>query len=309
MDLGFDNRPWIVPLIKPPGITSFDCVRKLKPLFFNELGRGKGRRKLKIGHFGTLDPFASGLLLIGSGKALKLMSILQNDLSKTYVAKGIIGPGTDTGDSEGETVKTCEVSQEVDLELIKDSSKGLLGKYQQRPPYFSAVKHEGKPLYEYAREGVFIEKPPVERTIYELGVESFDSEKKIATFRTKVSSGTYIRGLWSDILETNGLCGHLVQLCRTDWGQFNISDAVELETVSEQGVKPFLIDPTKILELETISLEGVHISYFSEGRDIITASGQKEGNYWVKDGKELLGLGKVFAKNDQNWLRVKVNFN
>ncbi|CAN0246040.1 unnamed protein product, partial [Chrysoparadoxa australica] len=161
-DLPFDNSPWILPLNKPAGMTSYDCIREVKNPLLDFLGRGKGRRKLKIGHFGTLDPFATGVLLVGTGKALKLMAYFQKLLTKTYLAKGTFLFSTDTGDIEGQKLKDSQMVEAPLFSNFQKNAESFIGPYLQKPPYFSAVKHEVRPLYEGVREREFIDKEPIE---------------------------------------------------------------------------------------------------------------------------------------------------
>lgn len=237
-NLSFDNSAHIYALYKPVGMTSFDLIRAIRGKLLSVLGKGKGRRKLKIGHFGTLDPFADGLMLVGTGKAMKLMNTIQNELPKTYLALGKIGEKTFTGDCDGEIFETLE-SDDYDgvYETIRKQVSELseTKEYWQRPPYYSAVKHEGKPLYEYAREGVFIEKPPVCREIYQLELVDCPHEQgsQFVSFRSQVSNGTYIRTLWQDLLKEHQGCGHLTALTRESIGPISVSSSVNIEEFKE----------------------------------------------------------------------------
>lgn len=294
-DLPFDNSPWILPLNKPAGMTSYDCIREVKNPLLDYLGRGKGRRKLKIGHFGTLDPFATGVLLVGTGKALKLMAYFQKLLSKTYLAKGTYLFSTDTGDIEGQKLKDSQFQERPTFSHLKTKAEGFVGPYFQKPPYFSAVKHEGRPLYEWAREGVFIDKDPVEREVYFLDLKKTNIEDEIE-FKTEVSSGTYIRGLWVDLCQACGLEGHLTSLSREAWGSCLKGDCYTLEEAKEEIAK-FLLRPDEIWKLPKVFLNSDAAHGFVQGQFLRPSSWDlswegKDAYQWVYgENKELLGLG------------------
>lgn len=289
--LPFDNSPWILPLLKPVGVTSYDCIREIKNPILDHLGRGKGRRKLKIGHFGTLDPFAEGVLLVGTGKALKLMEQFQKLLTKTYKGVGDFSYSTDTGDKEGKKLKESKKEFTFVLEELNNNTSNFLGKYHQRPPYFSAVKHEGRPLYEWAREGVFIDKDPVEREIFHFQITHLDLENGVS-FEAEVSSGTYIRGLWVDFCQDLGFEGHLKELKRTAWGECHERDCFTLQDAKE-NIQSFLLRPHKIWPLKEISLSEELAHGFVQGQFLDGDFTEELDDYqWVfgPDGV-LLGLG------------------
>lgn len=264
--LPFDNRPYIIPLYKPAGISSFDVIRKVRSTLIRHLGKGKGRRKLKIGHFGTLDPFAEGLLLVGTGKAMKLMALIQEELPKQYQAVGNIGLKTFTGDCDGERMNEIELSQQELTSLYQSlyaQAESLKGQYLQAPPYFSAVKHEGKPLYEYAREGIFIDKPPVSRHIYDL--EILGTDECEVTFRAKVSNGTYIRTLWQDMLPSIDGCGHLTKLVRDQVGSLNLTHSISPdEFIANEEL--FSFAPDQVVSLPRIELSAQDAIDLLQGR-------------------------------------------
>lgn len=314
----FDNSPFIVPLFKDQGKSSFDCIRDLKRDLFTILGKGKGRRKLKIGHFGTLDPFADGALLVGTGKALKLMQFFQQEMSKSYVGVGNFSHGTDTGDREGKILKTSPDIKRPNLDELNELQGRFLGPYWQKPPYFSAVKHEGRPLYEWAREGVFIEKEPVKREIYELRFMEAESER--VKFFCKVSSGTYVRGLWTDIAQTFGLEGHLQELKRTAWGDIGESDLYHHEAGDVESLKEAMKRPHELWELPKVYLKAKEALCFCQGQYLSLKEAKEglekvessflasSGRGWVFDSEEnLLGLGEVIKEGTQSFLKVSVS--
>ena len=196
---------------KPKGVTSHDVVDTLR--------RALGTRK--IGHAGTLDPMATGLLLVGVGRATRLLRFL-GDLPKTYEGTGRLGEETDTLDAEGEVVRSAEVrSTEPDLER---AMAALVGESMQRPPAYSAVKVGGRKLHEAARKGQAIEAEPRRIRVDAFDLLAFDGRD--FDFRVMCSGGTYVRVLVADVGTALGCGAHLVRLVRTRIGRFDLSDAV-----------------------------------------------------------------------------------
>ncbi len=203
---------------KPKGITSHDVV---------SITRRKFGMK-KIGHAGTLDPFATGVLIVGVNKATKLLEFFQNE-KKTYYVKAELGIITDTFDIEGEIQEKNEVTQQH-INNLKDTCFSFVGEYFQVPPAYSAKKYKGKKLYEYAREGKIINLPPKNVKIYQ--IQNFSQEGREFSFNVEVSSGTYIRSLVMDIGYALG-CGAVTkELCRIKSGKFELKDSILLEEVS-----------------------------------------------------------------------------
>jgi len=223
---------------KPRGLTSFDCVRKIK--------KSIGDKKLKIGHAGTLDPFADGLLIIGIGR--QATRIFGMDLDKKYHTKAKLGVLTDTLDKSGVTIKTVE--KHVTQEELRNAIKELGKSYMQAPPIYSAVKYQGEPLYKLAREGKYSmdelltivqnKKKPVQ--LYD--VQLIEYEFSLFTIDAHVSHGTYIRSLVNDIAQSS-LCKSYAttfELRRTAIGPFNLENAVELDELkTADEVKKYLI--------------------------------------------------------------------
>lgn len=201
---------------KPQGITSHDVVAAVR--------RGTGIKK--VGHAGTLDPIATGVLIICVGNATRLSQYVM-DHDKVYHATLRLGIDTDTYDVEGTIVQTSEntISQnEVEAILPK-----FRGDVQQIPPMYSAIKKDGKKLYELAREGKTIEREPRPVTIHELDIMRWDFPE--VDLHVKCTAGTYIRSLAHDIGQETGLGGHLTALRRVSSGDFHVEDAVELDTL------------------------------------------------------------------------------
>jgi tRNA pseudouridine55 synthase len=207
---------------KPGGITSHDVVANIR--------RITGIRK--IGHTGTLDPMATGLVLVCLGKATRIAEYLVGQ-DKTYIADIVLGVSTDTQDSTGETLSTGDASG-VDEQAFKDACGAFVGAVKQVPPMVSALKRDGKPLYWYARKGQVLEREAREVTIKAIDVLSFvPGERAEARISVTCSSGTYIRTLCSDIGDRLGCGGMMSSLRRTRIGQFSVDSALELDCLRE----------------------------------------------------------------------------
>lgn len=185
----------------------------------------------KAGHTGTLDPFATGLLICCFGRATKIAGHLL-EADKTYTATLLFGVETDSGDLTGEVVSQADASFEgVSQEALEAVLPNFRGVISQVPPMTSALKHKGRPLYAYAREGITIDRPPREVTIHELDVLS--CEGRTASVKVSCSKGTYVRTLAQDIGRALGVGAHLVALRRDSVGTFDIKDAFTLEQIAE----------------------------------------------------------------------------
>jgi len=195
---------------KPPGVTSHDVVDAER--------RARGIRR--IGHAGTLDPMATGLLLLGVGRATRLLRYL-GDLSKTYEGIARLGEETDTLDAQGEVVRTAAVS--VSLAEVQGVCAALVGTSMQTPPAYSAVKVGGRKLYEAAREGERIQARARSVRVDAFDVSAFDGRE--VEFRVTCSGGTYVRVLVVDAGRALGCGAHLVALRRTEIGPFRVQDA------------------------------------------------------------------------------------
>jgi len=208
----------IILVNKPKDLTSHDIVKKIRNLL----------NEKKAGHFGTLDPMATGLILIGIGKATKLFSFYSK-LTKIYKGQIKLGYSTDTYDSYGKSTTEKNTSYPSD-EIITGIIKKFEGNILQSPPPFSAKKYKGKPLYKHARKNKKIKLPPIKIKVYYLNILSY--HPPFIDFETKCSSGTYIRSLAHEIGEMAGCGGHLSALQRTDINDLNIKDSFTLEEIS-----------------------------------------------------------------------------
>ena len=212
-----DNE--ILLIDKPDQMSSFGVVARVRRVLSERAGK-----KVKVGHTGTLDPFATGLLILLTGKGTKRSNEFLK-LDKWYEATIRLGAKSTTGDPEGE-ISVFDVS-EPDFEEVKKVVQSFQGKIKQRVPNFSAVKINGQRAYKLAREGKEVEMPVREVEIFQ--IEILDYKWPELRIRCHVSSGTYIRTLGEDIGEKLGVSGYLTTLRRTEVGKYKVSDAVKLD--------------------------------------------------------------------------------
>lgn len=215
---------------KPLKWSSFQAVNKLKYLLINKVGLPK---KFKIGHAGTLDPLATGLLLICTGKFTKRISELQGQ-AKEYTGTFYIGATTPSYDLETEIDKTFPTDH-IDEALIHETVKQFLGEIDQKPPIFSAIKKDGVRLYEHARAGESIEIESRKTTIHEFEITRIALPK--IDFRVVCSKGTYIRSLAYDFGKAMNSGSHLTVLRRTKIGDYDVKNAIDITLFEEELLK------------------------------------------------------------------------
>lgn len=212
---------------KPKGITSFDVIRKLKPIL----------KEKRIGHVGTLDPFASGVLIIALGRYTKLF-FLFDDLYKEYIAEGVFGESRDTDDVEGkvlEKTKNQNILSFNELEaLIKNN---FLGSILQKPPIYSAKKIDGKRAYDLSRENKEFQLKSV--NVFINNIELLEYNYPYFRIKTSVSKGTYIRAIVRDIGEITNNLAYTKDLIRTSIGDYNIDNAINLENINANNIISF----------------------------------------------------------------------
>ncbi len=243
-DHSFSMTDGILVVRKPDGISSAAVVARLK----------RHLKVKKIGHTGTLDPFATGVLLIAVQKATRISRFFL-DGSKGYLAQVTLGVETDTYDCTGKIVSTAAPEQLANItrEKIDRAVAGFSGPQEQVAPAFSALKHQGQPLYKLARQGKMVQKPPRQIDIYSIRAEHVRiSETGLPVFDMRVhcSGGTYIRSLAYDIGKVLGCGAHLSGLCRTRSGQFHIEDAVDLadlEAMDRSQINTLIIPMSECL--------------------------------------------------------------
>ena len=248
-------------IYKPVGMTSHDVVSVLRRV-----------TKIKqIGHTGTLDPFAEGVLPICIGKATRLIEYLQDD--KEYLATVQFGAATNTFDLDGEKVFTSD--KKVSRDDIKEGLKSFEGEILQLPPIFSAINVKGKKLYEYARKGEEVEIQPRKVVIENIELKNFDEELQQAQILLKCSKGTYIRSIANDLGKNLGCGGYLIKLIRTQAGKFRVENSVQLDGID---VESNLINPLDILNLPKIAVDNDDLARIKNGMPIYKTC-DKIGNF------------------------------
>jgi tRNA pseudouridine55 synthase len=205
----------IININKPVDWSSFDVVKKIKNI----------TKHKKVGHGGTLDPFASGVLIIGTGKDTKSLSSITNS-DKTYEAEIELGKVTNTLDTEGEVVREMPIPI-MESKNIESTLHSFMGKQKQNPPMFSAKKHNGIRLYKLARMGKEVDREDIDIFISDIGLIDFN--RNSIKFSVECSKGTYVRVLGKDIAERLGTVGYLTDLTRTKVGDHLIEDSLSIE--------------------------------------------------------------------------------
>ncbi|OQA33263.1 MAG: tRNA pseudouridine synthase B [Betaproteobacteria bacterium ADurb.Bin341] len=271
----------VLLLDKPLGMTSNDALQKARRLF----------SAAKAGHTGTLDPLATGLLPLCFGEATKFSADLL-DADKTYVARLKFGVATDSGDAEGQVIATGSV--QFDETQLRTLLPRFTGDIEQVPPMYSALKRDGRPLYELARQGIEVERLPRAVTIHALELLEFSGDE--ALLRVACSKGTYIRTLAIDLGEALGCGAHLIGLRRTEVGRLRLEQAVTLEKLagleeSERGA--YLLAPDALLQdLPRVDLDDAAQERFLHGNPVLPPAGLS-GRCRVYSSTHLLGLGEV----------------
>ena len=272
-------------LDKPLGFSSNQALKKIQWLF----------NAKKAGHTGTLDPMATGLLPICLGEATKFSHRLL-DAHKSYIATIQLGITTSTGDQEGEVISEKEVV--LNEAQLKDTLKKFMGDMTQIPPMYSALKFEGKPLYEYAREGIEIERKSRQIKIFD--IKLINIEKSIITIEVLCSKGTYIRTLAEDIGQTMGCGAHLKGLERTQTGNFQLSEALSIEALEAMPMasREKALMPIDVLleELSSIKLNMAELDAIKKGQSIdFISKNDKEVRLYSPSG-QFVGVGQSDLK-------------
>ena len=274
---------------KPKGYTSYDVVSIVK----------KKLSISKVGHTGTLDPNATGVLPILVGKATKISKYLIEH-NKTYVAELRLGEKSATGDIEGAIVERKSIPN-LKENKIKETLETFLGKQMQKPPIYSSIKIKGKKAYEYARKGQTVEIEPRKIEIMEISLIKF--ENNIITFSTSCSKGTYIRVLCEDIAEKLGTVGLMQNLIRTRVDKFDIKDSFTLENVEKAniiGIEEIFINNKKI-ELDRrkteLFLNGVKLNF-----------NEDDGLYRIYNNNIFIGLGIIKSNSLKRDVIIIDNF-
>lgn len=279
----------IIIINKHKGCTSHDIVYKVKKMF-NE----------KVGHTGTLDPMATGVLPLLIGKGTQCSKYLINH-DKIYNVTLQLGEKTDTADSEGKVIETKETKEKtLKRENIEKILEKFKGKQEQIPPIYSAIKVKGKKLYEYARKGQEVEIKPRKIEIYNIELLNIKEKHKQIEFQVNCSKGTYIRSLCEDIAQRLGTVGYMLELKRIQVGNFNIKEAITIEQLennidNKEFIEENFIQFEEIFKnKEKIELDDRKLRLFLNGVQLTI--GKEDGTYKIYNNNKFIGIGIVENK-------------
>ncbi len=284
----------VLLLDKPQGLTSNAALQRVKKLFFAQ----------KAGHTGALDPLATGMLPICFGEATKFSQfLLESD--KSYRVVGKLGERTDSGDSMGNSIETSDVK--VSNKALEKALQKFRGDIMQVPSMFSALKHQGQPLYKYARKGIEIERPARPVTIYQLDLIRFENNE--VELEIECSKGTYIRNIIDDLGQMLGCGAHVTQLHRNYVADYPVDQMVSLEQLEadqEQRIsldKYLLPTDSPVLYLDSAELDQASADYFLQGQAINYPNLQQGDLIRVYDEEQnFLGIAEV---DDEEMLAPK----
>ena len=276
--LGFVN------LYKTTGPTSTQAGSRVRRIY-SQLGAGK----LPVGHLGTLDPMASGVLPLAIGKATRLIPLLE-DRRKSYQFSLVLGTATDSGDAVGTMTSQSPVPPDA-RRLLEKMLPRFIGAIEQIPPMYSALHVNGERLYDIARRGETVVRAPRPVTIY--GLSIVDYENGVARMTVACSEGTYIRTLCEDLAAAIGTVGHMGSLLRDGSGPFVLSEALTLEQI-EADPQAALISPEYVIAIPTVVLDGRNSSDFRAGRLVPLPMGSASKHVFVRDSSRVLvGVGEA----------------
>ena len=276
----------IIVVNKPKGITSFDVIRKLKKIL----------KTKKIGHTGTLDPLATGVMLVCVGRATKLASDLEAK-DKIYIADFDIGYATDTYDIEGK--KIAENTIEISKENLEQSIKKFIGNIKQIPPMYSAIKIDGNKLYHLARKGIEVERPKRDVTIEYINLLDFKDNK--VKIETKVSKGCYIRSLVYDIGQDLGTYATMTALQRKQVGDYFLENSYSLEQIEKMVLNndfKFLKTIEEIFSYDKYSLQTEkELTLYKNGNTVKIKENLENKRYRIYFQNEFVGLANIENNN------------
>ena len=276
----------IIVVNKPKGITSFDVIRKLKKIL----------KTKKIGHTGTLDPLATGVMLVCVGRATKLASDLEAK-DKIYIADFDIGYATDTYDIEGK--KIAENIIEVSKENLEQSIKKFIGNIKQVPPMYSAIKIDGNKLYHLARKGIEVERPERNVTIEYINLLDFKDNK--VKIETKVSRGCYIRSLIYDIGQDLGTYATMTALQRKQVGDYSLKNSYSLEQIEKMVLNndfKFLKTIEEMFSYDKYSLQTEkELTLYKNGNTVKIKENLENKRYRIYFQNEFVGLANIENNN------------
>ncbi|MGL4569394.1 MAG: tRNA pseudouridine(55) synthase TruB [Fusobacteriaceae bacterium] len=271
----------IICVNKPQGITSFDVVRKLKRIL----------KEKRIGHTGTLDPMATGVMVVCVGRATRLVQDIEG-YEKEYLATFQLGYKTDTYDREGTVTERSEM-EKPDENMLKEALSTFLGDIKQVPPMYSALKIDGKRLYDLAREGITVERKARDVKIKSLDLKEYDGES--GKFLCKVSKGTYIRSLIFDLGEKLGTFATMTDLIRTEVGKVKLQECFtleEMEAMAEKGDLSFLQGVEEFFGYPRLELIGEeNLKYYKNGNNFSYTG--NDGYYSIYYKNEFIGLATI----------------
>ena len=291
----------LILLNKPSGITSFGAVAKIK----------RAAHEKRVGHTGTLDPMATGVLPVLLGRATALSGLML-DADKRYTATVRLGVATDTDDITGTVIKNGEVN--VTSEQLNNAVSHFTGEIMQRPPAYSALKKDGVRLYTLARMGETVELPERRVTVFSADVVSYINEKNEFTVNFHVSKGTYIRSLARDIGEFLGCGACLSSLCRTYTGGFSLSQCISPDALTEQNISEYILSEEKAVEyLKEVQVTKKQAVRFSNGGQLgferLRGINLTENELVrVKCEKLFLGIGRADIAKDQLAVKCVINY-
>lgn len=281
-----ENFSGVIAVNKKQGMTSFDVVNEISHIF--------GLKK--VGHTGTLDPLAEGVLIVAIGKATKIVELLTTE-DKEYIADVKLGVKTDTYDITGEVLKTKEIPENLNIKEVLESYQKT---YQQEVPIYSAIKVKGKKLYEYARNNKKVELPKKEVTIKE--IELLESTKETFKFRALVSKGTYIRSLINDIGISLNTYATMTSLLRTKQGKVKLEDTYTIDDLKNNNYKLYKIE--EALNYPVIKIDKELEFKISTGQKIDNLFQIKDKVIFINKDNKLLGIYQA----EDNKLKAWKNF-
>lgn len=290
----------IINVLKPSQMTSHDVVSFIRKRF----------NMKKVGHTGTLDPNAAGVLPICIGNATRVAEYF-NDFDKSYRAELTLGTSTDTQDKYGVVLETSE--REVSKQEIEEVFESFRGNLKQTPPMYSALKQDGKKLYELARAGKTVERKQRDITVYDIKILKNYYNKRIL-FDVDCSKGTYIRTICNDIGEKLGTLGHTSFLMRTSVGNFNIKDAYtlnEIDDLKESGdlISTLLPIDTPLMQYREVNFDKKHFKHLTNGLKLKITNNVVDYNFGetlrVYCNDEFIGVGEAEEQEDGMYLKIK----
>lgn len=278
----------LLPLDKPEGPTSHDVVAAVR----------RATRTRQVGHTGTLDPFATGLLLVCVGSATRLAEYIVG-LPKTYRATLVLGVATDTDDRTGTPIRRSKGWRDLDVEQIHAALMGQVGTVQQIPPAYSAKKVAGERMYAAARRGIEVERTPVTVTVHH--IKPIRVELPEVEFEVECSKGTYIRAIARDVGDALGVGGHLSELRRTQVGSWSVEDALALDSLESEAIARALISPADaVSHLPSLEVEECALRIIARGGRITAAPGIPENTpVALHFGQTLLAIGERIGNSVQ----------